>query len=129
MNSSSIDEASATSYGVSGKIKLWNQECNEAMRNALLAISADISEYADGFLGHIKTILRSPSGWVGMNLIDSDLGVDESGTMGEGPCEFKAMAVALDIDHDTLVRIMHSRLDGVEGLVIIDTMHHPIVPE
>ncbi len=127
MNSSSIDEAEATSYGVSGKIKMWNPDTKKSLEDALLAMCEEISAHADGFYGHIKTILRSTDGWVSMNLVDPRLGVHEAGSMPDCPCDFKVMAVALDIDHESLRGIMHTKLASVDGLEVIASINAPIL--
>ena len=118
MTLSSIEEADANSYGVAGTIEQFNEERRKEMEAAMMAIAEEISDVADGFFGHVKAVMTSTNGWIGLNLVDTRLGVDVSGSMSDGVCDFKSMAVALDIEHESLKRIMHSRLELVKGLEV-----------
>jgi len=127
MKISSIEAVAANSYGVSGFIDNFNEERQNAMVSSIKAIAEDISVVADGFFGHVKTVISSPSGWMGFNLVDTRLGVDVSGSMVYGRCEFKAMAVALDIDLATLKDIIHSKIQTIEGLTIKESIQNLIM--
>jgi len=114
---SSIEEAGAASFGISGRVAVFDDIFSNSLQKALSDIVSSIELTTGGFLGHAKSIITCHEGTMGINIVNSKIGAELTGLLSHGEnCIVKVMVAALDIEYDSLKSIVLKNLGKVKGL-------------
>jgi uncharacterized protein YwlG (UPF0340 family) len=93
----------------------------------LMSIAKDIEAQKGGLIGHVKAFARVDDGFVRLNMIDIELGIDigdeiKSKHVTNGT--IKVMAAVIGVDDHHVEEIIENRIEDLRKFLDIDVVEH-----
>jgi hypothetical protein len=127
-DSKSLAEAGTFGAEISFKVDNMQKDVfvNELSR-FLMSIAKDVEAQKGGLIGHVKAFARVDDGFVRLNMVDSELGIDigdeiKSKLVTNGT--IKVMAAVVGVDDHHVEEIIENRIEDLRKVMDIDVAEH-----
>jgi hypothetical protein len=93
----------------------------------LISIAKDVESRKGGLVGHIKAFARVEDGFVRLNIVDSELGLDvgdEIRSKHVSGGTIKVMAAVVGVDDHHVEEIIENRLEDLRKVMDVEVVEH-----
>ena len=93
----------------------------------LMSIAKDVESRKGGLVGHIKAFARVDEGFVRLNIVDSELGLDVGDEIKSKHVTggtIKVMAAVVGVDDHRVEEIIENRIEDLRKVMDIEVVEH-----
>jgi hypothetical protein len=130
MSDDSKSLAEAGTFGVEIMFKTENMGKDRFVKEIgdfLMSIAKDVEARKGGLVGHVKAFARVDDGFVRMNIVDSELGLDigdEIKSKHVTGGTIKVMAAVVGVDDHHVEEIIEERIEDLRKVMDIEVEEH-----
>jgi hypothetical protein len=122
--------AEAGTFGAEISFKADNMQKDKFVRELghfLMSIAKDVEMKKGALIGHVKAFARVDDGFVRLNIVDSELGIDigdEIRSKHVNGGTIKVMAAVVGVDDHHVEEIIEKRIEDLRKVMDIDVAEH-----
>ena len=122
--------AEAGTFGVEIAFKadrMGKDKFIENLGNFLMSIAKDVESRKGGLVGHVKAFARVDEGFVRLNIVDSELGLDVGDEIKSKHVTggtIKVMAAVVGVDDHHVEEIIEHRIEDLRKVMDIEVAEH-----
>ena len=93
----------------------------------LMSIAKDVESRKGGLVGHVKAFARVDDGFVRLNIVDSELGLDVGDEIRSKQVTggtIKVMAAVVGVDDHRVEEIIENRIEDLRKVMDIEVVEH-----
>jgi hypothetical protein len=126
-DSKSLAEAGTFGVEIAFKADLAKDKFIEELGRFLMSIAKDVESRKGGLVGHVKAFARVDDGFVRLNIVDSELGLDVGDEIKSKHVtggSIKVMAAVVGVDDHHVEEIIENRIEDLRKVMDIEVAEH-----
>jgi hypothetical protein len=129
LNEDSKGLAEAGTFGVeiAFKADMAKDKFIQELGRLLMSIAKDVESRKGGLVGHVKAFARVDDGFVRLNIVDSELGLDVGDEIKSKHVTggtIKVMAAVVGVDDHHVEEIIENRIEDLRKVMDIEVAEH-----